>query len=233
MPPPKDPEKADAYSKRMSEIAKEKGWGKWMKGKHPSKETREKMSQTQKEISNLPEERKRRSERAKSLGYGKWMTGKKCPGVSKANIKKFKGKTYEEIYGEERAKIESEKRINGNRKRWEGIERVVDLRPIQGYSWEYDEWRTKVFERDNYVCQICSQNGYIEAHHIKSWAKYVDLRYIVENGIALCERCHKLVHKLIRLQKKGKEIEISETSLFNEINLNGEEWRKVIEVVKS
>ena len=60
------------------------------------------------------------------------------------------------------------------------------------------EWRKKVFKRDNYTCQACNKrngNGYtvyLEAHHIKSWAKYPRSRYAVSNGITLCKACHLL-----------------------------------------
>ena len=63
-------------------------------------------------------------------------------------------------------------------------------------SKEYQEWRTAVFERDNYTCQKCNKKGGgLNAHHIKPFAKYPDLRFEIDNGITLCEECHKKAHK--------------------------------------
>ena len=59
-------------------------------------------------------------------------------------------------------------------------------------SFIYKKWRQSVFERDNYECKSCGFKGYITAHHIKSWAKYPELRYEVNNGLTLCEPCHSL-----------------------------------------
>ena len=62
-------------------------------------------------------------------------------------------------------------------------------------SREYQEWRASVFERDHYTCQNCGQvGGTINAHHIKSFKDYPDLRLEVNNGITLCLKCHKLAH---------------------------------------
>ena len=61
---------------------------------------------------------------------------------------------------------------------------------------EYKEWRAKVFERDGYKCQICGQiGGTLNAHHIKPYKDYPDLRHDVNNGVTLCKTCHKKVHK--------------------------------------
>lgn len=58
---------------------------------------------------------------------------------------------------------------------------------------EYKQWRSNVFQRDNWTCQTCNIRGiYLIAHHLKSWAKFPELRYKTDNGITLCEECHKL-----------------------------------------
>ena len=59
------------------------------------------------------------------------------------------------------------------------------------YSPEANEWRKKIFTRDNYTCQMCGKiGGYLEADHIKPWAYFPDLRFELSNGRTLCRPCH-------------------------------------------
>lgn len=67
----------------------------------------------------------------------------------------------------------------------------------------YREWRIKVFMKDNWTCQNCGIKNHLglgktirlNAHHIKSWKLYPELRYAVDNGITLCEDCHDLLRR--------------------------------------
>jgi 5-methylcytosine-specific restriction endonuclease McrA len=60
------------------------------------------------------------------------------------------------------------------------------------------KWRMRIFERDNYICQLCKKRGgKLEAHHIKSFKYHKNLRYKIENGITLCKECHKEIHRRI------------------------------------
>jgi hypothetical protein len=67
---------------------------------------------------------------------------------------------------------------------------------------EYYEWQDKVFTRDGHTCRHCSltlkqliaQGGRcrkLDAHHIKSWDEFPELRYDVDNGLTLCRTCHR------------------------------------------
>jgi len=61
------------------------------------------------------------------------------------------------------------------------------------HSIDYKLWRKSVFERDSYTCQVCREvGGYLEAHHIKSFAEHQELRFDISNGITLCKECHFL-----------------------------------------
>ena len=188
--------------KRRSERAKANGYGKWMKGKTLPAEQVEKMAahkrgKTYEEI--YGEDRADQERQNRRTGNKRAKAGKRPPHLlvlQQQIAEDRKGKTYEEIYGEERAKQEVKQRQETHRARAKGKPRRVDVRPRQGISFEYNEWRKAVFKRDDYTCQRCGKRGgRLQAHHIKAWAKYPDLRYDVANGITYCVECHKQHHR--------------------------------------
>lgn len=71
-------------------------------------------------------------------------------------------------------------------------------------SKRYFDWRIKVFERDNFTCQKCLNKKELHPHHIKEFAKYPELRFDVENGLTLCERCHGEIHGIDYKRNKKK-----------------------------
>lgn len=59
------------------------------------------------------------------------------------------------------------------------------------YSPEAKKWREAVFKRDDYTCRWCGIRGtYLEADHIKPWAYFPELRFVLSNGRTLCRKCH-------------------------------------------
>lgn len=65
------------------------------------------------------------------------------------------------------------------------------------------DWRRSVFERDDYTCHDCGHRHpkQMQAHHIKPWALFPELRLDVSNGQTLCRPCH-----LIRTKQEDLEI---------------------------
>lgn len=61
---------------------------------------------------------------------------------------------------------------------------------------EYLEWRTSVYERDNYTCQCCGDNkgGNLCAHHKNGYDNFPELRTTLGNGVTVCENCHGNFH---------------------------------------
>jgi hypothetical protein len=77
--------------------------------------------------------------------------------------------------------------------------RGTDGKIYAGAKWrinlpEYKVWRNQVLKRDRYKCHKCGSKNRIQAHHIKSWAKYPEGRFDPDNGVTLCIDCHANQH---------------------------------------
>lgn len=67
-------------------------------------------------------------------------------------------------------------------------------------SPEMKKWRNDVFNRDKFICQKCGKRGgRLNAHHIKPFSVYPNLRFDLNNGITLYRKCHIELHKTERL----------------------------------
>lgn len=62
-------------------------------------------------------------------------------------------------------------------------------------STRLNKWSLAVRERDGFMCRKCGSREKLNAHHIKSFADFPGLRFNINNGITLCEDCHKKEHK--------------------------------------
>ncbi len=70
-------------------------------------------------------------------------------------------------------------------------------------SLEYRLWREAVFKRDDWTCQECKVRGEkLNAHHIKPFAWFPELRFAIDNGITLCVGCHKKTDTYLKNYKR-------------------------------
>lgn len=52
----------------------------------------------------------------------------------------------------------------------------------------------KVFERDDFTCQICMKKGTdLQVDHIKKWSDFPELRFEMSNCRTLCMDCHYFI----------------------------------------
>lgn len=87
------------------------------------------------------------------------------------------------------SKVHKQRVLDGKHNLYRGKSTEVQ---IFRQSIEYKAWRRKVYERDNYTCQMCAQRGKrLNADHIKPLCLFPELSLSVDNGRTLCVPCHK------------------------------------------
>ena len=77
--------------------------------------------------------------------------------------------------------------------KWDGHTPIPQARATP----EYFAWRKKVYKRYSGTCACCSSKNKkgMEAHHLFGFSFYQHLKYDENNGILLCESCHKDFHR--------------------------------------
>lgn len=209
---------SEEYKLKMSIACK--GKNTWTKGRKHTPETKKKISIASKSYhKNLSKEDKlKRSLILIAHHTHHWLGKKKGPmsAETKAKLSKInKGKVLSAEHrqklrdGAKGRKMPPRSAIHRQRMRdshkgekshwWKGgiTQANAKLRQVIMNSFEYRDWRTSVFKRDNYTCQNCTKRGgVLHAHHIKPFSIYPELRFEVSNGQTLCKSCHlKTPHK--------------------------------------
>lgn len=131
----------------------------------------------------------------KNYGYRKgfvaWNRGKKMPESTREKVRLARAKQVN---------------IPRGKKHWNWKGGRTELRKRLQEKAVYRNWRTSVFQRDNFTCQICGKRGgRLNADHIKSYASIISDKKIktvkdalncdelwdVTNGRTLCIACHQ------------------------------------------
>ena len=186
-----------------------KGFFLTWKGKHPTEETRKRMSEAMKRNPRPHQFKKGRipskEEKEKRL---KTMAGK----YKGENAFNWKGgiphcQDCGKLLGARRFKRCD--KCNGifrrgeNSPSWKGG--ISDLRIRLSSLFEYRQWRSDIFQRDDFTCVVCGlRGGYLEADHIKPYKQIKEEYNIkniddalacselwnINNGRTVCRPCH-------------------------------------------
>lgn len=177
--------------------------------KNPSLEIRQKISEGGKGRIVSNETRRKLSE---------WHKGFKHSIETKEKIRELKKGENNPLYGTHRS-VETRRKIGKAQigelhYNWQGG--LNSLNMVIRKCFDYRQWRSDVFARDNYTCQMCWERGTrLHAHHIISVSSLIqyyeitkleealecDELWNINNGITYCEECHKKIHK--KLIKSG------------------------------
>jgi len=91
--------------------------------------------------------------------------------------------------------LKSEKMSGENSKFWKGGVNNINRLYRKRHNGVFQTWSLKIRKRDK-ICQKCNSNKKLNAHHIFNYDFYPEWGLDLNNGITLCETCHKGFHKL-------------------------------------
>lgn len=72
-------------------------------------------------------------------------------------------------------------------------------RQCRTYKKGYSTWTSTVKQKANYTCDCCGyigyeKDGFMVAHHLQDFHAHKELATDINNGVCLCEHCHKEFH---------------------------------------
>ena len=205
------------HRRRLSQIARNKGFGLWMLGKKDSVEARANKSAAQlrrhvldNRISAARLRILRRSKRAEAVAKLRDARAETlrlirtlrksrlrptptvvCAfcGISFQQPRRVGLKPVRKFCSRYCAGRSRKGQFAGNWRGGRGSERHIAMSRV-----EYKQWRQAVFRRDNYSCQECGARGIrLQADHIRPWSVFPELRYQIGNGRTLCILCHRTI----------------------------------------
>lgn len=126
------------------------------------------------------------TQRKKLSNHAKIRAGEKHPRYGARLSRETREKISSSLKGKYRKHLNPNWRNGG----------ITPYRRIVMGQYEYSKWRKDVYERDNYICKFCGKksNGDIQAHHISPVRISPERILDVNNGITLCNTCHRLIH---------------------------------------
>ena len=138
--------------------------------------------------------------------YGKYQVGDYVNLIARIDRRKLNNRNKLILKIEEIKKVNITLNMAVGKKIWK-TKPITEAQKARGTK-ENRQWRMDVLESDNFTCQKCDEYYKyfpgLEAHHIYNFWDHPHLRYEIDNGIALCEDCHKDFHKIYGLTNNDK-----------------------------
>ena len=147
------------------------------------------------------------SKRMKKYPIKYWLGKKQPKDMIKKRIKSRKW------YKPSLITIDKMSKARRGARRWNWKGGITPLTKQIRRCLQYRQWRSNVYQRDNWTCQTCQKRGgTLVAHHIKKFYSIIQENTIktlkkalkckelwdISNGVTLCQDCHELT-------KKGKK----------------------------
>jgi len=142
----------------------------------------------------------------KASGKGKWSAGQRKKMMTILMGRKLSDKTKKKISDARKGKS-TPWQLGEKHHNWKGGRSEISQR-IKNLA-NYTIWREAIFKRDDFICQCCDERGgKLAAHHIILRNEIFDRFNIktiedaiickelwdTENGIVVCDECHKWIH---------------------------------------
>ena len=90
-----------------------------------------------------------------------------------------------------------------NHPNWDST--ISDKDRVYKRGYKFIVWSKAIKDVANYKCDICNDGGYLESHHLESYAVKKELRYDLDNGVCLCRECHYNFHQDYGYKNSTKE----------------------------
>lgn len=72
------------------------------------------------------------------------------------------------------------------------------------HSYKFQRWSKLIKRRDNKECKKCFSKEKLHAHHIINYSFDPSMALVIDNGITLCETCHKEFHRINGVKENNK-----------------------------
>jgi hypothetical protein len=165
-----------------------------------------------KKLSKETKQKIRNALKGRKILWKDKLKGRKCSKKTKEKMSKAKkGIKLTDIHKKKlsEAKFKNPTKMFGSKNpMWKGGPEFykVPFREKVQSLFEYRQWRSDVFTRDNFTCQDCGLKGvYLHAHHIKLFSIIIKENNIttieqaincpelwnINNGITFCKKCHE------------------------------------------